>query len=101
AASASAGPWTAAEFPKARGSQTPLRAAAPASIPRRPLSGEPRSRLGRWALSSAVEHYLDMVGVRGSIPLAPTISGPSDCLIFALVLGMRRVDAPRPLATPT
>ena len=27
---------------------------------------------GRWALSSAVEHYLDMVGVRGSIPLAPT-----------------------------
>ena len=28
---------------------------------------------GRWALSSAVEHYLDMVGVRGSIPLAPTI----------------------------
>jgi hypothetical protein len=29
---------------------------------------------GRWALSSAVEHYLDMVGVRGSIPLAPTIS---------------------------
>ncbi len=26
-----------------------------------------------WALSSAVEHYLDMVGVRGSIPLAPTI----------------------------
>src|SRR5271165_1386175 len=31
---------------------------------------------GRWALSSAVEHYLDMVGVRGSIPLAPTISSP-------------------------
>ncbi len=30
--------------------------------------------LRRWALSSAVEHYLDMVGVRGSIPLAPTIS---------------------------
>jgi large subunit ribosomal protein L36 len=26
-----------------------------------------------WALSSAVEHYLDMVGVRGSIPLVPTI----------------------------
>src|SRR5262249_18914004 len=33
-----------------------------------------RSRPWRWALSSAVEHYLDMVGVRGSIPLAPTIS---------------------------
>ena len=30
--------------------------------------------LRRWALSSAVEHYLDIVGVRGSIPLAPTIS---------------------------
>jgi hypothetical protein len=28
-----------------------------------------------WARSSAVEHYLDMVGVTGSIPVAPTISG--------------------------
>ena len=27
----------------------------------------------RWAHSSAVEHYLDMVGVTGSIPVAPTI----------------------------
>jgi hypothetical protein len=25
-----------------------------------------------WAHSSAVEHYLDMVGVTGSIPVAPT-----------------------------
>jgi hypothetical protein len=29
-----------------------------------------------WALSSAVEHYLDMVGVTGSIPVAPTIRSP-------------------------
>ena len=25
-----------------------------------------------WVRSSAVEHYLDMVGVTGSIPVAPT-----------------------------
>ena len=25
-----------------------------------------------WAVSSAVEHYLDMVGVTGSIPVLPT-----------------------------
>ena len=29
--------------------------------------------LMEWALSSAGEHYLDMVGVTGSIPVAPTI----------------------------
>jgi hypothetical protein len=52
-------------------------------IARRPASvyiaahsraGTSSGTLRRWALSSAVEHYLDMVGVRGSIPLAPTIS---------------------------
>jgi hypothetical protein len=26
-----------------------------------------------WVVSSAVEHYLDMVGVTGSIPVPPTI----------------------------
>jgi large subunit ribosomal protein L36 len=33
------------------------------------------------ALSSAVEHYLDMVGVTGSIPVAPTrrCLKPADC----------------------
>ncbi len=31
------------------------------------------TRRGLGALSSAVEHFLDMEGVRGSIPLAPTI----------------------------
>src|SRR5690349_9208159 len=29
-----------------------------------------------WARSSAGEHYLDMVGVTGSIPVAPTIRSP-------------------------
>src|SRR5262249_42112440 len=29
-----------------------------------------------WARSSAGEHYVDIVGVAGSIPAAPTISGP-------------------------
>jgi hypothetical protein len=28
----------------------------------------------RWVYSSAGEHYLDMVGVTGSIPVTPTIS---------------------------
>ena len=51
-----------------------------------------RSGPWRWALSSAVEHYLDMVGVRGSIPLAPTISGPRR-LILAPIFGERRVTA--------
>ena len=32
-------------------------------------------RLVQGARSSAVEHYLDMVGVTGSIPVAPTILG--------------------------
>jgi hypothetical protein len=31
----------------------------------------------RWARSSAEEHYLDMVGVTGSIPVAPTIFAPT------------------------
>ena len=31
-----------------------------------------------WARSSAVEHYLDMVGVTGSIPVAPTIQRPTE-----------------------
>jgi hypothetical protein len=31
-----------------------------------------------WARSSAVEHYLDMVGVTGSIPVAPTIRRPGN-----------------------
>lgn len=30
----------------------------------------------KWALSSAGEHYVDIVGVTGSIPVAPTISSP-------------------------
>jgi hypothetical protein len=33
-----------------------------------------RPRHGQaWVVSSAVEHYLDMVGVTGSIPVPPTI----------------------------
>ena len=31
------------------------------------------SRATQWAVSSAVEHYLDMVGATGSIPVPPTI----------------------------
>ena len=30
------------------------------------------------ALSSAVEHFLDMEGVTGSIPVAPTIKTPRE-----------------------
>ena len=32
-----------------------------------------RSPQIEWVVSSAVEHYLDMVGVTGSIPVPPTI----------------------------
>ncbi len=57
---------------------------------RRALPGRLFARGRRWALSSAVEHYLDMVGVRGSIPLAPTIS--------KRILASRRAGSPRPRA---
>jgi hypothetical protein len=30
-----------------------------------------------WAYSSAGEHYIDIVGVTGSIPVTPTIHSPS------------------------
>ncbi len=40
----------------------------PLSEPSNPVSFAPSER----ALSSAVEHHLDMVGVSGSIPLART-----------------------------
>ena len=40
------------------------------SIPRR--GGRPVRGSRRWVYSSAGEHYLDMVGVTGSIPVAPT-----------------------------
>jgi hypothetical protein len=36
------------------------------------FAGPARTPTG-WAVSSAVEHYLDMVGVTGSIPVLPTI----------------------------
>ena len=55
---------------------------------RRALPGRLFARGRRWALSSAVEHYLDMVGVRGSIPLAPTIS--------KRILASRRAGSPPP-----
>ena len=48
-----------------------LRTGGRLSIPR-PLAALHRVLRSR-ALSSAVEHFLDMEGVRGSIPLAPTI----------------------------
>ena len=37
-----------------------------------------------WALSSAVEHYLDMVGVTGSIPVVPTIRPPCRQLVLTM-----------------
>jgi hypothetical protein len=44
------------------------------------------TRRGLGALSSAVEHFLDMEGVRGSIPLAPTILS-----LFTIRYGARMV----------
>ena len=46
-----------------------LRYAGPAAISAGPLRRRPHSR----ARSSAGEHYVDIVGVTGSIPVAPTI----------------------------
>ncbi len=34
-----------------------------------------------WAVSSAVEHYVDIVGVTGSIPVPPTMNSPSRRLL--------------------
>ncbi len=41
-------------------------------------SAHPRQQ---WVVSSAVEHYLDMVGVTGSIPVPPTIVSSSSSRI--------------------
>jgi hypothetical protein len=43
-----------------------------------------------WVVSSAVEHYLDMVGVTGSIPVPPTICF-SDNVKIALLRGTVRI----------
>ena len=46
----------------------------------------------RWARSSAVEHCLDMAGVTGSIPVAPTIAAPQSLdpnFLFALLPRVR------------
>ena len=37
-----------------------------------------------WARSSAGEHYVDIVGVAGSIPAAPTIKKPRSNWAFCL-----------------
>jgi hypothetical protein len=45
------------------------------------------SQILGWARSSAGEHYVDIVGVTGSIPVAPTILKASkfnDLLAFAI-----------------
>ena len=50
-----------------------------------PIQRPPQST---WVVSSAVEHYLDMVGVTGSIPVPPTIF----CISFnisAMILQVR------------
>ena len=48
-----------------------------------------------WAYSSAGEHYIDIVGVTGSIPVTPTIRTPS--LKFSITF--KRLDAFRLLAS--
>ena len=46
---------------------------------------------GRWACSSAGEHYVDIVGVAGSIPAAPTIE-PRYRLAFRACRPDPRID---------
>ena len=51
-------------------------------------------RLIGWACSSAGEHYVDIVGVTGSIPVAPTIfeALKTQCFQgFLLSEGFRRI----------
>lgn len=45
----------------------------------------------RWACSSAGEHYVDIVGVTGSIPVTPTIFFLTQIMIFALHFATRFV----------
>src|SRR5215468_8603430 len=59
-------------------------------LARRPQRG---SRTGSRARSSAGEHYRDMVGVTGSIPVAPTTTLEQEPLIFPVVL--QRVVQPK------
>ena len=69
-----------------------LRGPARAGISRA-LASFPRMRSGR-ALSSAGEHFLDMEGVTGSIPVAPTTPG------FAFPVHMN-VDPSQKMVMPT
>src|SRR5882757_9446245 len=55
----------------------------------------PPSTPGFWARSSAEEHYLDMVGVTGSIPVAPTINPPRGGIFGLWRLNMKRVALKR------
>ena len=50
------------------------------------------------ARSSAVEHYLDMVGVTGSIPVAPTTSHPGSTAQPGACHGTRQAIASAPLS---
>src|SRR5262249_33750472 len=52
-----------------------------------------RPHFWRWARSSAGEHYLDMVGVTGSIPVAPTIARPQPLELRFLFSLFTRVRA--------
>ncbi len=51
---------------------------------------------GQWAISSAGEHYIDIVGVTGSIPVSPTIlhfSGVTAfCSMSAKAFAKRKAD---------
>src|SRR5467141_3017775 len=58
----------------------------------------PATQQGRYekrprARSSAEEHYLDMVGVTGSIPVAPTIESSINLLFPGLFGAVRIVSA--------
>ena len=50
-----------------------------------------------WAVSSAVEHYLDMVGVTGSIPVPPTTDKAVRPCLAVFVWGVQLLTAGRRL----
>src|SRR4051812_8358176 len=69
------------------------------SLPDRGVSAKPSPSSDRGrARSSAGEHYVDIVGVTGSIPVAPTIPGIVVFLgEFPLLIKTRSVNGRTPL----
>ncbi len=58
----------------------------------RPALGQQLTRQISWAISSAGEHYIDIVGVTGSIPVSPTIFQPLISITYWVISEKPRTD---------